>query len=79
MLEIRNLIVMMAEENSTWGYCRIQGALKNLGHQVAASTVRNILKENGLQPAPNRPTSAFKRITSCSSSTLELARFALPG
>jgi transposase InsO family protein len=57
MIEIRRLIVKMAEENSTWGYCRIQGALKNLGHNVAASTVRNILKEHGLQPAPNRPTS----------------------
>ena len=57
MLEIRSLIVTMAEENSTWGYCRIQGALKNLGHNVAASTVRNILKEHGLQPAPQRPTS----------------------
>jgi len=44
MLEIRSLIVKMAEENSTWGYCRIQGALKNLGHKVAASTVRNIRK-----------------------------------
>ena len=57
MVEIRSLIVKMAEENSTWGYCRIQGALKNLGHIVAASTVRNILKEHGLQPAPKRPTS----------------------
>jgi putative transposase len=57
MIEIRGLIVKMANENSTWGYCRIQGALKNLGHTVAASTVRNILKEHGLQPAPNRPTS----------------------
>jgi putative transposase len=57
MIEIRSLIVKMAEENSTWGYCRIQGALKNLGHNVAASTVRNILKEHGLQPAPKRPTS----------------------
>ncbi len=57
MLEIRSLIVRMAEENSNWGYCRIQGALNNLGHNVAASTVRNILKEHGLRPAPNRPTS----------------------
>jgi putative transposase len=57
MLEIRSLIVEMARENSTWGYCRIQGALKNFGHNVAASTVRNILKEHELQPSPKRPTS----------------------
>jgi putative transposase len=63
MLEIRTLIVKMAEENSTWGYCRIQGALKNLGHNAAASTVRNILKEYGLQPAPKRPTSGLARFS----------------
>jgi putative transposase len=47
----------MASENPTWVYTRIQGALKNLGHQVGRSTVARILKANGLLPAPNRPTS----------------------
>jgi hypothetical protein len=47
----------MAGDNPTWGYTRIQGALKNLGHQVGRSTVARILKANGLLPAPNRPTS----------------------
>jgi len=56
MKEIRRLIVQMATENSSWGYCRIEGALRNLGHSVSPSTVRNVLKENGIHPAPNRPT-----------------------
>jgi len=47
----------MAEENPTWGYTRMQGALKNLGHQVGRSTIARILKAHGLPPAPNRPTS----------------------
>src|SRR5262245_7085666 len=47
----------MAEENPKWGYTRIQGALKNLGHQVGRSTVARILKAHGLPPAPLRPTS----------------------
>jgi transposase InsO family protein len=47
----------MAEENSTWGYTRIQGALKNLGHQVGRSTIARILKVHGLPSAPTRPTS----------------------
>jgi putative transposase len=57
LAEIRHLVVRMAGENPTWGYTRIQGALKNLGHQVGRSTVARILKASGLPPAPNRPTS----------------------
>ena len=47
----------MATENSTWGYTRIQGALKNWGHDVARSTVATVLKHNGIAPAPDRPSS----------------------
>src|SRR2546427_11714573 len=44
----------MAEENRGWGYLRIQGALANLGHRVARTTVANILKRHGIAPAPER-------------------------
>ena len=37
--EIRRLVVRMAEENPTWGYTRISGALKNVGHRVGRSTI----------------------------------------
>jgi transposase InsO family protein len=57
LAEIRHLVVRMAEENPTWGYTRIQGALKNLEHQVGRSTIARILKAHGLSPAPKRPTS----------------------
>jgi len=57
MKEIRRLVVRMAKENSTWGYRRIQGALKNLGHRVARSTIAKVLKEHGLKPSPDRPSS----------------------
>jgi transposase InsO family protein len=57
LLEIRRLVVRMAEENPTWGYTRIQGALKNLGHRVGRSTIARILKAQGLPPVPQRPTS----------------------
>ena len=39
MREIRELVVRMAEENPSWGYARIQGALKHLDHRVARSTI----------------------------------------
>jgi putative transposase len=42
----------MAEENPTWGYTRIQGALKNVGHRVGRSTIARILKAVGVPPVP---------------------------
>src|SRR6266481_22333 len=52
--EIAALAVRMAEENRSWGYRRIQGALANLGHDLAHNTVRNILKRHGIEPSPER-------------------------
>lgn len=52
--EIPKLTVRMAQENPSWGYTTIRGALFNLGHEVARETVRNILKEHGIVPAPER-------------------------
>jgi transposase InsO family protein len=57
LAEIRRLVVRMAEENPTWGYTRIQGALKNVGHRVGRSTIARMLKAHGLPPVPERPTS----------------------
>ena len=57
--EIVNLVLKFARENPTWGYDRIQGALSNIGHEISDQTVGNILKDNGIEPAPDR-----KRTTS---------------
>src|SRR5919201_1111932 len=57
MKKVARLIVRMATENPTWGYSRIQGALKNLDHRVARSTIARVLKEQGIPPVPDRPTS----------------------
>jgi len=54
MREISQLIVRMAQENPGWGYTRIQGALAHLSHKVARGTVCNVLKRNGIEPAPER-------------------------
>lgn len=54
MLEITDLVVRMAKENPKWGYTRIRGALANLGHTVARGTIANILKDHGIEPAPER-------------------------
>jgi putative transposase len=51
---IEQLVGRMAEENPTWGYRRIQGALVNLGHRIDAITVRNLLRRHHIEPAPQR-------------------------
>jgi hypothetical protein len=52
--ELEVLVVRMAQENRTWGYDRIQGALMNLGHELSSATISNILKRRGIDPAPER-------------------------
>jgi putative transposase len=54
--ELEALIVRMAQENRSWGYDRIVGALANLGLTVSAQTVGNVLKRHGIPPAPERKT-----------------------
>src|SRR5262249_46452719 len=57
LLEIRRLVVRMASENPGWGDTRIQGALNNLGHRVARSTIAAVLKAEGIPPSGERPMS----------------------
>jgi len=52
--EIERLVVRMANENPSWGYDRIVGALANLGHRLSDQTLGNILRRHGLSPAPKR-------------------------
>ena len=52
--KLEKLVVRIGRENRRWGYDRIQGALANLGHTVAPNTVKRILKEHGIEPAPER-------------------------
>ena len=52
--EVADLVVRMAGENPTWGYTQIRGALSNLGHAIARNTVKRILHDHGIEPAPER-------------------------
>ena len=55
---VRQVIVVltlrMAKENPRWGCDRIQGAQAAVGYHISDTTVENILKRNGIEPAPNR-------------------------
>jgi putative transposase len=58
--EVRELILRLARENSSWGYLRIAGELRKLGISVSASSVRNILTRAGLPPAPQRDAQSWR-------------------
>jgi hypothetical protein len=52
--EVEELILRFANENKSWGYDRIVGALANLGHVVSDQTVGNVLERHGIGSAPER-------------------------
>ena len=57
---LRELILRLAKENPHWGYRRIVGELKGLGVSVSATSVRKVLREAGLLPAPQRTRSSWR-------------------
>jgi putative transposase len=76
------LILQMARDNARWGCVRICGELRKLGIRVGATTIRTLLRQHGLGPAPRRcgPTwTQFLRaqaegIISCDFFTVETIR-----
>jgi hypothetical protein len=58
--DVRELILRLARENSSWGYLRIAGELRKLGMKVSATSVRNILTNAGVPPARQRDSQSWR-------------------
>ncbi|MCB9852837.1 MAG: transposase [Phycisphaerales bacterium] len=51
---MREIVIRLAKDNNGWGYRRIVGELRKLRLQLGRSSVRRILKDEGLTPSPTR-------------------------
>jgi putative transposase len=72
---IRALVLRLVVENPSWGYRRVHGELLTLGIKVAASTVWEMLREAGIDPAPDRAASTWTQFLRSQAEALLAADF----
>jgi putative transposase len=65
----------MARDNPTWGCRRICGELTGPGHTIAPSTIWEILKAAGIDPAPQRAAGTWKQFLSAQAKTVAAVDF----
>ena len=75
MLSIRRLVLRLVADNPSWGYRRVHGELLTLGIKVAASTVWEMLREAGIEPAPDRAATTWAQFLRSQANALLAADF----
>ena len=68
-------MLRLARENPRWGYIRIQGELRKVGVRVGATTIKRVLRANGLGPAPRRSGPSWSQFLSAQAKSVLAADF----
>ena len=68
--ELADLIGRLAEENSTWGYVRIQGELRKLGYHVSRASIQRLLRRRRIPPAPQREQTTWRQFLRTQAGTM---------
>jgi putative transposase len=76
---IKALIRRLARENPEWGYRRIHGELAGVGVNIAASTVREILKASGINPGQRRTGATWSQLLRCQAEAILACDFVTAG
>ena len=68
--DLADLIARLAVENPSWGYVRIQGELRKLGHHVSRATIQRLLRRRHIPPAPQREQSTWRQFLRTQADTM---------
>jgi putative transposase len=73
--ECHELIRQLANENAGWGYLRLKGELRKLGFEVSGSTIRRVLREHRIPPAPRRSALTWRGFLAAHAATIVATDF----
>jgi putative transposase len=76
--ECRELIRQLANENAGWGYPCLKGELRKLAFEVSASTIRRVLRQLRIPPAPRRSALTWRGFLAAHASTIVATGFFSP-
>jgi hypothetical protein len=68
--ELADLIGRLADENPSWGYVRIQGELRKLGHYISRATIQRLLRGRRVLPAPQRSQTTWRQFLRAQAGTM---------
>jgi len=74
-VEVRELVLRLARENPRWGHRRICGELAKLGFRVSPTSIRRLLAQAKLEPAPRRAGSTWREFLQAQAASIVVCDF----